>query len=189
MNDDNHEAGDRLIAAARRLPTDISPERDLWPDIAVAIAIPKHSRWTPMFARAAAVVLLVGASSSLTYLAVKDQPSEAVRPTQVVTTEMVFERASFGGNYRLGSGFQEARGSLASKLDQQLDRLSPESRVEVEKNLQVIGDAIDEINLVLAQEPNNVLLQELLLSAYREELNLMQRIGGLANNVMRRNDI
>jgi len=188
MND-QQDTDDRMIAAARQLRTDIRPERDLWPAIAAAIATPQRSRWTPIFAQAAAVVLLVGASSSLTYLAVKDQQTDVVPLTQVVTTEMVFEQMSFGGNYRLGSGFQDARGGLVSKLDQQLDRLSPESRVEVDRNMQVIRNAINEINLALEKEPDNVLLQELLLSTYREELSLMQRIGGLTNNVMKRNDI
>ena len=189
MNNDDRNTDDRMIAAARQLQTEIRPERDLWPDIAATIAIPKRSRWTPIFAQAAAVVLLVGASSSLTFLVVKDQQAEVVRPTQVMTTEMVFEQMSFGGNYRLGPGFQEARGGLASKLDQQLNRLSSESRAEVERNMQVISDAINEINLALGKEPDNVLLQELLLSTYREELRLMHRIGGLTDNVMKRNDI
>lgn len=194
MNDiyDNHDdvdgREDRLIAMASRLSTEISPQRDLWPDIAVSISTPKRSRWMPVFAQAAAVVLLVGASSSLTYLAVKDQQATVPVPT-VVTTDLLFEATSFGGNYSLGSGYQDARGNLASKLDRELERLSPESRSEVEKNMRIIRDAISEINVALEQEPDNVLLQELLLSAYRDELRLMQRVGGLTNRVMKRNDI
>ena len=189
MNNDDQESDDRIIEAARQLATDIRPGRDLWPDIEAAITTPKRSRWTPVFAQAAAVVLLVGASSSLTYLAVRDQQMQVVQPAQVVTTEMMFRQMSFGGNYQLGAGFQDARGNLTSKLNQQLDRLSPELRAEVEKNMQLIHDAISEINLALEKEPNNVLLQELLLSTYREELNLMHRIGDLTNNIMKRNDI
>jgi hypothetical protein len=56
-------------------------------------------------------------------------------------------------------------------------------------NMRVIRDAIDEINGALAAEPESVLLQELLLSAYREELDMMQKIGGLTNDVMMRTDI
>ena len=64
---------DKLAAAAKRLATEISPERDLWPGIAEAIHTPRRSRWTPMFAQAAAIVLLIGASSAVTYVAVKGQ--------------------------------------------------------------------------------------------------------------------
>jgi hypothetical protein len=68
----NNTDDDRLTTAASRLATEISPQRDLWPGIEEAIARPKRSRWTPMFAQAAAVVLLVGASSMVTYFVVKE---------------------------------------------------------------------------------------------------------------------
>ena len=68
------EFDDKLDYAARQLATEMTPERDLWPGIERAITepVPRRSRWTPMFAQAAAVVLLVGASSGLTWLALKD---------------------------------------------------------------------------------------------------------------------
>ena len=58
----NEQTDDRLTAAARQLATEIRPQRDLWPGIERAITepAPQRSRWTPMFAQAAAVLLLVG---------------------------------------------------------------------------------------------------------------------------------
>ena len=88
------EFDDKLDRAAQQLATEISPERDLWPEIAAEIAAPRRSRWTPMLAQAAAVVLLVGASSALTYVAVKDDSGPVVN----IAPELVFEQASFGGN-------------------------------------------------------------------------------------------
>jgi len=183
MND--IERDDKLIAAASTLSTEISPEKDLWPGIARAIAQPKRSRWTPVFAQAAAVVLLVGASSGLTYFAVKDQQ----RIVEVVPTGLAFEQASFGGRYALGVEYQEARGDLAAQLEVELARLSPEAREEVELNLSMIRGAIEQINRALTDEPDNALLQELLVRTYREELALMQRVGGLTQYVMSRKDI
>ncbi len=183
MND--IERDDKLIAAASALSTEISPENDLWPGIAKAIAQPKRSRWTPAFAQAAAVVLLIGASSSLTYFAVKDQQ----RIVEVVPTGLAFEQASFGGRYALGVEYQEARGDLAAQLYVELARLSPEAREEVELNLAMIRGAIEQINKALTDEPDNALLQELLVRTYREELAVMQRVGGLTQHVMSRKDI
>jgi hypothetical protein len=183
MND--IERDDKLIAAASSLATEISPEQDLWPGIARAIAQPKRSRRTPVFAQAAAVVLLIGASSGLTYFAVKDQQ----RIIEVVPSGLVFEQASFGGRYALGVDYQEARGDLAAQLDVELARLSPEAREEIELNLSMIRGAIAQINEALEDVPDNALLQELLVKAYREELALMQRIGGLTQHVMSRKDI
>ena len=181
----NEKHEDKLISDARRLTTQISPERDLWPDIATAIARPSRSRWTPMLAQAAAVILLVGASSGVTYLAVNDDPPPGV----VMTSDLLFEQASFGGQHNLGPDFQDARSNLASKLDQELMRLSPETRAEVEKNLQVIRNAIIEINGAMEQEPNNALLQKMLLKTYYEELRVMRDVGALTQSVMSRNDI
>jgi hypothetical protein len=173
------EFDDKLDRTAQQLATEISPERDLWPGIAEAIAAPKRSRWTPM------VVLLVGASSAVTYIATKDSSG----PVVSVAPELVFEQAAFGGNYHLGPGFQDARNSLRDDLDIELARLSDAAREDVQANLELIHQAIIEINKALEQEPDNVLLQQKLLQAYREELTLLRRVGGLTRDVMRRNDI
>jgi hypothetical protein len=85
--------------------------------------------------------------------------------------------------------YQEAHGDLAARLDDELARLSPESREEVELNLAMIRGAIAQINAALEKEPDNALLQDLLLKTYHEELALMQRVGGLTQHVMSRRDI
>jgi hypothetical protein len=182
---DDNSTDDRWDRAARQLATEISPERDLWPEIATAITAPKRSRWTPLFAQAAAVILLVGASSAITYVTVKNESG----PVVSIEPELVFEQASFGGSYNLGPGFQDARNSLRAELDAELTRLSPEAGADIKANLDLIHQAIVDINTVLEKEPDNVLLQQKLLRAYREELALLSRVGGLTRNVMMRNDI
>jgi hypothetical protein len=174
---------DKLDQAARQLATEITPERDLWPGIEQAIRTPQ--RRTPWFAQAAAVVLLVGASSGTTYLAVKGDSG----PVVSVAPELIFEKAAFGGDYHLGPDFQDARNSLRAQLDTELGRLSPEAQQDIQSNLDVIHAAIIEINTALEEDADNVLLQQKLLRAYREELALLQRVGGLTRNVMMRNDI
>ncbi len=204
-DDRNTDAGDdALMAAARALPKGIAPGRDLWPAIADSLAdspaetsadaaiAPQH-RGMPFWQRtlgvAAAVVLLVGGSSAITWFAVS-----GVQPA--VVPQVVFEplqlqpvSGSFGAEYELGADFMAARGSLASQLDSKLDRLSPQARAEVEKNIAEIRASIHQIDRVLADEPDNALLQELLLSAYRDELRLMRRVDGIITSVMRRDDI
>jgi hypothetical protein len=181
----NNTDDDRLTTAASRLATEISPQRDLWPGIEEAIARPKRSRWTPKFAQAAAVVLLVGASSMVTYFVVKEDQ----RVVEVLQPTLLTETASFAGRASLGAEYQQAHGSVASQLDVELQRLSPEARADVERNLAVIRHAITDINQALDEEPDNQLLQELLASAYRDELAVMQRVGSLTQQVMSRQDI
>ena len=179
MNDDE------LMQAAAKLSKAVSPGRDLWPGISDAIARPAPRRWSPMLAQAAAVVLLVGGSSAVTYMTMKDNVAGPV----IATPDMVFEQASFGNRYNLGPGFQDARNRLVADLDAALEKLSPESRENIEDNLTLVHTSINDMNIALENDPENTVLQERLLRAYREELALLSRVSGLTRNVMLRNDI
>lgn len=176
---------DKLAAAARRLTTEISPDRELWPGIAEAIRTPRRARWTPMLAQAAAIVLLIGTSSAVTYVAMNGQQGPVTR----VTPDLIFEQTSFGSRYSLGPDFQEARDELVAQLDVELARLSPQTRAGIATNLEVLHHAIFDINEALEQDPGNAHLQAKLVKAYRDELSVLQRVGGLTRNVMMRNDI
>jgi hypothetical protein len=196
MNDNrdtslNTPSNDALMRAAAALPREIKPGRDLWPGIELAISGKQQRNrwWNGALAQAAAVLLLVGGSSGVTYLAIKDDGGS---PSPVAMEgERVFVpvSGSFGSRYNLGPEFQDARDSLAARLDSEMEKLSPESRAEVQKNLNTIRAAIVEINKALANEPDNVLLQDLLIRTYRDELTLMQKVGGIRNSAMRRTDI
>ncbi len=193
MNDIEDTKFDQdLMAAAARLDKEISPERDLWPGIEQAIRQPapeKSSGWNLMLAQAAAVILLIGGSSGLTYMVMTgDDPT--ITPV-IPTAQLEFEpvSGSFGSQYTLGPGFQDARSELAAQLDAELDNLPPETRADVEQNLATIRAAITEINKALDKEPDNPLLQRLLLSTYKEEITVMKRVDGMASSVLRRNDI
>ncbi len=192
MNEaDNSRFDDELMAAAARLTTEVTPERDLWPGIEQAISLPvKPARtvWNSVWAQAAAVLLLVGGSSGVTYLAV----TQTANPLSPVATPLLqFQQvsASFGGMYNLGPDYQDARRNLSAKLDEEVSRLSAAERENVQKNMHVIRTAIDEINRELAKEPDNALLQKLLISTYRDELDLMMRVDGITSAAMRRGDI
>jgi hypothetical protein len=182
MNGNND---DRLISTAGRLAKEVSPERDLWPGIEAAIARPGRSRWTPMLAQAAAVIVMIGASSMLTYVVVKDGQTIVERVQPALNAETV----SFAGRTSLGAEYEQARGRVTSVLDDDLKRLSPDTRADVERNLAVIRHAIADINQALEQEPDSRLLQDLLADAYREEFTVMRRVGDLTQRVMSRQDI
>lgn len=186
MNE-NQSFDEKLMEAAGALETEIAPERDLWPDIENAIATTSGTRWNTLLAQAAVVVLLVGASSGLTYLVMNERTPSATPSAD--NTALHYERASFGDQYMLGPDYQDARSSLKAQLDEKLGRLSPEERAEVHKNIKAIRAAIEEINRALAYDPDSVLLQELLLSAYRDELSLMMQVTDVTDTAMFRTDI
>ena len=135
-------------------------------------------------------MLLVGGSSGLTYLAMTGDEDPTV-PPMVDTIELGFEpvSANFGSQYTLGPDYIDARRILKGSFDENLDNLSPEAREEVISNLATIRQAIDDINKALADQPDSVLLQELLLDSYRNELSLMMQVDGVTRNAMYRGDI
>ena len=194
MNDnDVTEFENEIMTAAGKMATEVAPARDLWPAIEAAItepARPRKSAWNTVWAQAAAVLILVGGSSGLTYLAMNDS-AYTVPSAGNGLVPLVFEpvTGSFGSQYNLGSEYQVAHNELDAKLNEQLERLPAETRDDVQKNIATIRAAIREINIALAEEPDNVLLQELLLSSYRDEMDLMIRVDGLASTVMRRTDM
>lgn len=185
------EQHDKLGRAARQLATEIKPSRDLWPGIEQAIREPRQQpRQTPWYAQAAAVLLLVGASSMVTYQYLEynqaGEPQVVVRP---VPTNLTFDRAAFGGEHTLQSVYRRAAGNVESNLDRELENLSPEAREDVMRNLAVIRQAIADISNSLENDPDNAFLQELLVEAYGSELALMNRVGNMTQRVMARKDI
>ncbi|MDH3266575.1 MAG: hypothetical protein OEM25_06380, partial [Gammaproteobacteria bacterium] len=88
--------------------------------------------------------------------------------------------------HTLGSVYRSAQGSYQTSLDNELDRLSAEDRAEVEANLALIRNAIAEINAALERNPDNVLLQEMLLNSYRDQHALMRRVGTLTQHMARK---
>ena len=180
---------DKLTSSASQLATEISPDRDLWPDIESAITqpAPRRFRWQPMLAQAAGVVILVAASSGLTYLAVKGDRSAVV--PQATATDYYVSRTAFGSHHNLGLDYEYARAGLLENFEEELARLSPEERQDIVASLGVIRGAIDDINAALEDDPDNALLQDLLIKSYREELNVLRKVGGATQNVMLRSDI
>ena len=191
MTERDDSFDEELMEMAAKLPTEVAPDRDLWPDIELAInepARPQRNAWNSVWAQAAAVLLLVGGSSLVTWFVMQD---ENVPPTVISSSDLFLEPVStdFGGVYSLGNDYIDARGEVADQLDSKLASLDPDTRTAVENNLQTIRDAIADINNQLAAEPDNALLQELLLSTYQEEMSLLVKVDSIANAAMRRDDI
>lgn len=189
-NEDEARFDEELTTLAAQMATEVAPARDLWPEIEQSITQPaRRSRtvWNSVWAQAAAVVLLVGGSSGITYLAVKgDATYIGPIPNNYLIEPMSGE---FGATFSLGNDYLTARDQLEGGLNQKLDSLSPDTKADVVKNLNTIRIAIEEMNKALVEQPNNVLLQELLRSTYHEEMSLMIKVDGIANSAMRREDI
>jgi hypothetical protein len=186
------DAAARIDSRLRELPREIEPGRDLWSGIAARIderadpapvREPRRSAW---FWQAAAAVALVAASSLLTAtLLDRDRPAGqadvTVAPSNPVATsqDAVGMPAAFGPAGTLDPEYLAARKQLTQMLDQRIATLSPSARAKLEFNLGEMRRAADEINVALAAQPGDPLLEELLLKTYQDELAVLSNVSQL----------
>lgn len=113
--------------------------------------------------------------------------AQTPEPQATTTTASVFEARdryrtaslprALGGRAALGEGFLQVREELSTDFASKLEQLDPGTRDVVEANLKVIHGALVRIEGALAGNPDDAVLQDLLMSTYRQELDYMGRVG------------
>jgi hypothetical protein len=172
------QRGRDLVAAARSLPRSIEPERELWTGIRDRIETRRvvsgrFDRSNPPPSRrlwwaAAAAVFIV--SISVAYMAGM-QRSRTVIAEDPRTDHGVIEAA-----YAFpAEDLEAARDLLRAGLDRRRDELSTETWSVVMDNMAVIDDAIERIEIALAENPSDGRLNRQLTAAYRRQIDLLQR--------------
>jgi hypothetical protein len=178
-----------LDDALESLPRDVEPGHDLGPAIEARLE-PRGARASRRWpwAAAAAVVLAVGASLITAKLMHRE---DAVVARQVPPAgQAAVAAVAFGPGQALDPAYETARQALAHSLSARIDRLPPEARQKLEKNLALLRQASAEINAALELSPGDPLLEELLLSTYQEELAVLASVNQLtgANGAAAKND-
>jgi hypothetical protein len=179
MNHDHDAPSTPLDAALDALPRSIEPGRDLWPAIEARLEprdVRAGRRW--LWPAAAAVLLVVGSSLITATLLRDDEPLVAQGPP--AAGPVGYANAAFGPGQTLDPAYETARQDLARTLSARIDRLPPDARRQVEKNLAEIRRASAEINAALELSPGDPLLEELLLNAYQDELAVLASVNQLA---------
>jgi hypothetical protein len=189
MNEFNKARRDPLDEALASLPQDVAPDRGLWPQIRTEIektpiaAPTPASRVQSNWFRLAAAVLLVLGTSFVTYYVTRQSmqaPVAQVTPEAVPAPQVIGQPASFSfGSQRLGAGYANARAELDKRFQARLASLPPAARVKVESNLADLRRAAAEISRTLAENPSDPLLQDLLISTYQSELQLLADVSEL----------
>ncbi|HKS55422.1 MAG TPA: hypothetical protein VJS12_09065 [Steroidobacteraceae bacterium] len=197
MNESTRSGRDPLDEALASLPEDVTPERDLWPQIraeiaqtpivAQAPASPVQSTWF----RLAAAILLVVVTSFVTYsLTRQSMPQQvATTTTEPLPAPQVSAQPASFGNQSLGAGYMNARADLDKRFQARLATLPPADRAKIERNLADIRHAADEISTTLKQHPSDPLLQDLLMSTYQSELQLLANVSDLPTAGSMRTDL
>ena len=197
MSDLDKTGRDPLDEALASLPKDVAPQRDLWSGIRAEIeqmpiaapASPIQSNWF----RLAAAVLLVLATSFVTYYVTRQSMQAQVAqtaPEALPAPQVTSQPASFSfGAERLGASYVQAREELDKRFQERVASLPPATRAKLEKNLADLRRAAVEISATLAEHPSDPLLQDLLMSTYQSELQLLANVSELPPASSMRTDL
>ena len=154
-----------LLTAARSLPREIVPGRELWGGIEAKLSDRPGPGATTLSARrarslpvglavAAALALMLAGGLMATWWQRRTAPAEFAR-----------QRARY----------EEAAAGLASDLARNPATLPEATRLVLDRNLQIIDAAISEAEAALAQEPGNSALAAMLLARHEQRVELLRR--------------
>jgi anti-sigma-K factor RskA len=169
-----------LLGEAAGLPRELAPPRDLWPEIRESLAAEPAARsapperlgavgaWGRRAALAAAALLLVVASVSMTLLLTRG-------PEERAAVEPPVEEMVLPGLRVVELEYARATEELLALMEQNRDRLAPETMQVVERNLRIIDRAIQETRAALDQDPGNPHLGHFLTAMYQQKVEVLRR--------------
>jgi anti-sigma factor RsiW len=176
-----------LVLAARSLPAEIEPARDLWADIAarvqtevVPLAGPRRVWSRPRRpALAAAAALLVAATAVVTVRISSRAPLGTEPPTGSGGAKLARTGAADDVTAAIAE-YERAAAALRLALAQNGAILPPATRRVVEENLTIVDTAVARLSSALAGDPGNRELALLLAAAYEQQIDLLQTANALA---------
>lgn len=143
------------------LPTELTPERDLWPEIAQQINRPPRQRWVPVAVAASVQVSVL--SATFTWQLHQQRERDAA----LATANLLLQQ--------IESPFSQARVSYAEQWPALKSNLDPETAATVERNLEIIRSAHQELAKALKKQPDDPAMQQLLRQTLAKEIEVYQR--------------
>lgn len=180
---------DPLDTLFAELPRQAEPSRDMWPEIkaqlvadAAPLRAPVHTRRWLQFA---AAVVLVATSSFVTFFVVENSMEQKVLQARQEVSQQLQPVLSampvrFDGYATLGKSYEEARAQLDAEYAKRIQNLPPVVRAKVERDIADLRRSARELSATLAQHPSDPLLQDLLVSTYQREMQLMSDVNTMA---------
>ncbi len=173
-----------LLDRASSLSSEIAPPAASWPAIRnrLPFTLPGANRPRPRFTeswvmRAAAAILLVAGSSTITVLALRSrEPSRASGPSAypaIAVAPPATLRA-------VDDSYAGVVDELTTTLHSQRALLAPTTVATLERTLRIIDEAIAEARTALAADPGNGALLDVLSGNYEQKVELLRRASELA---------
>jgi hypothetical protein len=184
MNE-THDPLDRMLA---ELPRSVEPSRDLWRDIKAEIAADEPRGNAPLYTRRwlqlAAALVLVATSSVITFFVARSSMHEQLARVRLEMTEQMRPvlpamPVRFAG-LELGESYEQVRAELDAEYAKHIQHLPPVVRAKVERDIAELRRSAREISATLARYPGDPLLQDLLVSTYQREMQVLSEVNTMA---------
>ncbi|MCO7226432.1 hypothetical protein [Pleionea sp. CnH1-48] len=172
MSNDGYDKKPTLEQAVAALSDEVEPSRNLWPGIESRLQTPIErqpytgSRWMPHAVAASLVV----AVSSLAFSVFTWQHAQAINSEQVALLEQNMEIRLLEQRHRL------MRANFQQKLDEYADSMDSAVVADIRNSLFVIDEALEDLRVAMAKEPENPRLAKLLVETYRQQQLVIQQV-------------
>ncbi len=168
-----------------RIASSQTQARDRGQDTPMRARRPRFGPPGRMLMRAAVVVLLVGISSSLTYLLVRSDAERGEPPQPSVGAVPVATggEVTGGGAAAIAAAYEPALADMEQLLEEGRGRLRPETIAALEENLRIIDAAIGEVQEALAADPAHPSALRSLDGVYQAKLKLLRQAVVLTSGV------
>jgi hypothetical protein len=163
-----------LDARLARLPREMAPQRDLWPEIEVRLARGAGNQRRRHFA-------LGLAAMTLALLAAFH--SRAVLGPRADSARIAQTPASAGPR---DAAFVRTQAALEQSFKLDLHRLPPQTQTRVLQDLEIIRNARADIRSALDANPQDPLLHELLADTWQQEMDFYTNVSSTTDSARRR---
>jgi anti-sigma factor RsiW len=163
-----------LLARAAALPREITPPRDLWPDLERRL---RSTRVLPFARRIHAgpawlAPALAAAAAVLALSVLTPRAPRSLTPTAGVTRPA----AGVDGVAAAEAEYARATAELMQALESRRAALPAQTAAAVEQNLLAIDKALGEIRTALREDPRNPQLAQLLNATHRRKVSFLQQL-------------
>jgi len=158
---------------AASLPRELAPPHDLWHGIEGRLDLRSKSRqWlNPAVVAAAATVV---AAIALAFLLAPNRGPLPATDREVVQVSFVPVSSSSASVETFRAEYQQARTDLLAVIEARRHQFDPDTLEVIERNMRIIDDAINDIELALATNPNGDNLDRQMKLAYQQQINLLR---------------
>jgi hypothetical protein len=162
----------------RKAPNDPAPVEELWPSIRARIeqekivALGSAPVATRQWLRARHLVALGALAAGAMLTVVLLRPSHRI---VIDSTVAVSDTTALRLVADSVKSYEDESRILLNRLELQRAMMRPEAAASIDRDLKVIDQAIDELQLAIQNDPRNPALRHLLASSYRQKVELLKR--------------